>query len=493
MLKFFNTLSKKQEEFKPLAEGKVKMYVCGPTVYDKAHLGHARCYITWDVLYRYLKFKGFDVTYCRNITDVDDKILKKADDAGVLPEVVTKEFYQSFINSMNALNVLKPDIEPRATKTLGEMIAITKKLIENGFAYPVDGDVYFEVGKYKDYGKLSGQPIDDLMAGARVEADNKKKSPLDFALWKKDEKHGISSPWGLGRPGWHIECSAMSKKHLGETIDIHAGGADLQFPHHENERAQSECANGCKFVNYWLHNGFVTINKEKMSKSLGNFLTIDDVLKSYNSNAIRFFILTNHYRMPVEFNDEALSAANNGAKRLINSVKDWSLEDLRQEIKAENFDTEALNAFVEAMDDDMNTSKALAVLFSLVDKLKKTAAEIVSSVQSSSNSDSTSKNEASKFAATIVFLGEVLGFDFSLKDKPSLSDEDLKAKILPLYNEFGFENSTGPKVLLDKLIEDRNAARANKDWAKSDLIRDKLLAVGILLKDSKEGTSWEIK
>ncbi len=493
MLKFFNTLSKKQEEFKPLAEGKVKMYVCGPTVYDKAHLGHARCYITWDVLYRYLKFKGYDVTYCRNVTDIDDKILKKADSKGVLPEVVTKEFYQSFIDSMNALNVLKPDIEPRATKTIGEMIAITKKLIDNGFAYPVDGDVYFEVGKYKHYGELSGQPIDDLMAGARVEADNKKKSPLDFALWKKDEKHGLQSPWGLGRPGWHIECSAMSKKHLGETIDIHAGGADLQFPHHENERTQSECANGCQFVKYWLHNGFVTINKEKMSKSLGNFLTIDDVLKSYNSNAIRFFILTNHYRMPVEFNDEALNAANNGAKRLINSVKDWSLEALRQDIKAENFDTEALNAFIEAMDDDMNTSKALAVLFSLVDKLKKASTEGVSTGSNSASSSPAYNKEASKFAATIVFLGEVLGFDFTLKDKPSLSDEDLKAKILPLYGEFNFAESVEPKALLDKLIEDRNAARTNKDWAKSDLIRDKLLAVGILLKDSKEGTTWEIK
>ena len=498
MLKFFNTLSKKQEEFKPLNEGKVKMYVCGPTVYDKAHLGHARCYITWDVLYRYLKFKGFDVTYCRNVTDIDDKILKKADDRGVLPEVITKEFYQSFINSMDALNVLKPDIEPRATKTIGEMIAMAKKLVDEGFAYPVDGDVYFEVGKYKHYGELSGQPIDDLMAGARVEADNKKKSPLDFALWKKDEKHGLKSPWGIGRPGWHIECSAMSKKHLGETIDIHAGGADLQFPHHENERAQSECANGCDFVKYWLHNGFVTINKEKMSKSLDNFLTIDDVLKSYNSNAIRFFILTNHYRMPVEFNDEALNAANGGAKRFINSVKEYSLEALRKEINAENFDLEAINSFVEAMDDGLNTSKALAVLFSLVDKLKKAAAERISNVSESASTGAASiltenKDSIITIAATIVFLGEVLGFDFNLKDKPLLSDEELRTKISSLYKEFGFEDSTLPKALLDKLIDDRNLARANKDWAKSDLIRDKLLTAGILLKDSKEGTTWEVK
>jgi len=477
MLRLFNTLSKNVEEFRPLNEGAVKMYVCGPTVYDRAHLGHARCYITWDVLYRYLKFLNYDVTYCRNVTDIDDKILKKADDNGVLPEDIAKEFYKSFINSMDALNVLKPDIEPRATKTIGEMIAMVKKLEADGYAYAVDGDVYFEVSKYKKYGELSKQPIDDLLAGARVEADDKKRSPLDFALWKKDEKHGFKSPWGTGRPGWHIECSAMSKKHLGASIDIHAGGADLQFPHHENERAQSECANGCTFVKYWLHNGFVTINKEKMSKSLGNFLTIDDVLKRYNSNAIRFFILTNHYRMPVEFNDEALNSANSGAKRLINSVKDYSDKG--------SYDNEAVNAFKEAMDDDLNTSKALAVLFSLVDSLKKTAV--------SGNSDDTEI-----LASTIIKLGGVLGFDFSLKDKPVLTDDELKQKISPLYDEFGFEKSMAPKALLDKLLEDRNAARTQKDWAKSDLIRDKLLSVGILVKDGKAGADktagsfWEI-
>ncbi len=473
MLKLFNTLSKKSEEFKPLSGNTVKMYVCGPTVYDKAHLGHARCYITWDVLYRYLKFSGYDVTYCRNVTDIDDKILKKADTMGVLPEVVTKEFYESFINSMNGLNVLKPDIEPRATKTIGEMIAMAKSLVEKDFAYPVDGDVYFEVDKFKGYGRLSGQPIDDLMSGARVETDSKKRSPLDFALWKKDEKHGFKSPWGIGRPGWHIECSAMSKKHLGETIDIHAGGADLQFPHHENERAQSECANGKEFVKYWLHNGFVTINKEKMSKSLGNFLTIDDVLKTYNSNAIRFFILTNHYRMPVEFNDEALNAANNGAKRLINSVKDYSCKV----DKDTEFDTESIFAFKEAMDDDLNTSKALAVLFSLVDKIKKAGDDKIS---------------GQKYASTLVYLGEVLGFNFSLKDKLQLNETELKEKISSLYDEFNYNNSLPPNKLLDKLLEERKTARTNKDWAKSDLIRDKLASVGILVKDTKDGSAWEI-
>lgn len=468
MLKFHNSLSNKLEEFIPLEENKVKMYVCGPTVYDKAHLGHARCYITWDVLYRYLKFLGYNATYCRNITDVDDKILKKADMQGVEPDVITKEFYESFENSMKGLNCLKPDVEPRATKTIGEMIAMVKKLIEKGFAYEADGDVYFSVEKYKKYGQLSKQPLDDLMAGARVEADEKKKSPLDFALWKKDEKHGYKSPWGLGRPGWHIECSAMSKKFLGDSIDIHAGGADLTFPHHENELAQSECANGCEFVKYWLHNGFVTINKEKMSKSLNNFLTIDDLLKKYDSNAIRFFILTNHYRMPVEFNDEALNSASAGAKRLINAASGYE--------KTSDIDNEAKDAFIEAMNDDLNTSKALAVLFSLSDKIKKSA----------------NKDDAQKYACTLITLGEVLGFDF-FRARKEVSDEELRVMLEPLYKTFEIESSLEPRAALDKIISIRKAARDNKDWAKSDLIRDELDGAGIMLKDSKEGTTWQMK
>ena len=454
MLKLHNTYTNKIEEFIPLEGNKVKMYVCGPTVYDKAHLGHARCYITWDVLYRYLKFSGFDVTYARNVTDIDDKILKKADDNNVKPEAIAKEFYNSYIDSMKNLNVLKPDIEPFATKTLSEMINMVKELIDKGFAYAADGDVYFEVSKFKDYGKLSKQPIDDLMAGARVETDSKKKSPLDFALWK------IKCPWGKGRPGWHIECSAMIRKHLGKTIDIHAGGADLQFPHHENEIAQSECANGVKFANYWLHNGFVTINKEKMSKSLNNFLTIDDVLKEYNSNTIRFFILTNHYRMPVEFNKEALDSAKAGSIRLINSVAGIK--------KTDNLDDSSIEEFKCAMDDDLNTSKALAVLFSLSDKFKKT-------------------NDI-KYANTLITLGEVLGFDFSKKE---LSEKELKEKIMPLYKMFGFDKNCLPELVLGEILAQRDEARKNKDWQKSDLIRDELIKYGITVKDSKDGSIWE--
>lgn len=462
MLKIYNTLSNQIEEFKPTEENKVKMYVCGPTVYDHAHLGHARCYITWDTLYRYLKFKGYNVTYCRNVTDVDDKILKKSDAEGVEPSVITDRYYKSFINSMNGLNVLKPDVEPRATKTLGEMIAMVKKLEADGFAYAVDGDVYFRVEKYAKYGELSSQPIKDLLNGARVEANDKKESPLDFALWKKDEKFGYKSPWGVGRPGWHIECSAMSKKHLGSTIDIHAGGADLAFPHHENERAQSECANGCQFSKYWMHNGFVTINKEKMSKSLNNFLTIDDVLKTYDTNAIRLFILTNHYRMPVEFNDVALSGAASGAKRLINSIAGIEIGN--------EYDSEAIKAFEEAMDEDLNTSKALAILFGLAEKVR--------------------KNENKQICAnTLSCLGSVLGFDFSLSQKEVSADE-LKAIVEPLYAEFNIDTSV--ENVIDEIIKIRKEARDNKDWAKSDEIRDKLLTHKIQLKDTKEGTTWQI-
>ena len=464
MLKIYNTLTNQLEEFEPIQNNAVKMYVCGPTVYDNAHLGHARCYITWDTLYRYLKFKGYDVTYCRNVTDVDDKILKKADEQGVDPSVVTDKYYKSFVNSMNNLNCLKPDVEPRATKTIGEMIAMVKKLEQNGFAYAVDGDVYFRVEKYKKYGELSSQPIKDLLNGARVEANDKKESPLDFALWKKDELHGYNSPWGKGRPGWHIECSAMNKKYLGDTIDIHAGGADLAFPHHENERAQSECANGCQFAKYWMHNGFVTINKEKMSKSLNNFLTIDDVLKKYDTNAIRLFILTNHYRMPVEFNDVALSSAQSGAKRLINSTVGYEIKD--------EYDKEALIVFENAMDEDLNTSKALAVLFGLVDKIK--------------------KGENSQIMAnTLVYLGSVLGFDFSLANK-EVTDEELAEIVKPLYDEFELDKNLSPKEVIQKIIDIRKIARDNKDWAKSDEIRDILLKFNIQLKDSKEGTTWQI-
>lgn len=457
-MKLHNSFTNQIEDFKPVEENKVKMYVCGPTVYDFAHLGHARCYITWDVLYRYLKFKGYDVTYCRNVTDVDDKILKKAKKENKTPEEVSQYWYKQFENSMKALNTLKPDIEPFATKTLGEMIGMVKDLINKGFAYEIDGDVYFRVKKFPEYGSLSKQPIDQLESGARIEVGDKKEDPLDFALWKKDEKFGYKSPWGVGRPGWHIECSAMSRKYLGKTIDIHAGGADLIFPHHENEIAQSECANGCKFVNYWLHNGFVTINKEKMSKSLGNFLTIDDLLKKYDANTIRFFILTNHYRMPVEFSDESLASASAGVKRMLNAK--------RANID-ENFDitkTDAYKEFVEAMDDDLNTSKALAVLFDLANRAN--------------------KDEKDAFA-TLFTLASALGFSF---EKASLSEEEVNEVVKRISEKLG-ENFAS----MDELLAYRKKAREEKNWEVADKIRTAFDAENIILKDTKDGTTWEVK
>lgn len=464
MLKLYNSYTQKTEEFIPTECNKVKMYVCGPTVYDNAHLGHARCYITWDILYRYLKFKSYDITYCRNVTDVDDKILRKAQTEGVSPDEIAKRYYEAFTESMEKLNNLPPDIEPFATKTLGEMIAINKQLIEKGFAYESNGDVYFRVKSFDKYGALSKQPLDALEAGARVEESDIKENPMDFALWKKDEKFGYKSPWGIGRPGWHIECSAMARKYLGKTIDIHAGGADLIFPHHENEIAQSECANGQQFAKYWLHNGFVTINKEKMSKSLGNFLTIDKVLENYDANTIRFFILTNHYRMPVEFSDESLAGAQAGVKRLYNAINEARrIAKIDENLDISVFDE--YKEFVEAMDDDMNTSKALAVLFDLANK--------------------TNKEQTSQNLTILTRLSAVLGFNF---EKIEISEDELKEKVNLISKELGsnFKN-------MEEILVYRKSARENKNWDIADKIRTAFDKAGVILKDSKEGTIWELK
>ncbi len=479
-MKLHNTYSNEVEEFRPVNEKKVNMYVCGPTVYDYPHLGHARCYITWDMLYRYLKFSGYDVTYCRNITDVDDKILKKAKEENTTAEIISKRYYEIFAESMKKLNVLKPDIEPFATKTIGEMISIIKDLIKNGYAYEVQGDVYFRVKKYKEYGRLSKQPIEDLIAGARVETSSLKEDVLDFALWKKDEEFGYPSPWSKGRPGWHIECSAMSRKYLGKTIDIHAGGADLIFPHHENEIAQSECANGCKFVNYWLHNGFVTINKEKMSKSLKNFVTIDDMLAEYDANTIRLFILTNHYRMPVEFSAVALDGAKAGWRRIQTAVNQ-AVKYIGNEKLPEITDTEEVKLFKEAMDNDLNTSKALAVIFDAVTNANKSVLD---------------KNieNAKKYAAILIKLTDVLGFKIG-KDK--LSENELQNRLLSIIDDMDFLTAEDKKYagysLMDKIIEYRNNARKEKNWQLADKVRNLLDRISIILKDTKEITVWEEK
>lgn len=480
MLKVFNSYSGTVEEFKPISENQVLMYVCGPTVYDCPHLGHARCYITWDVVYRYLKFLGYNVKYCRNVTDVDDKILAKAKFEKTTQEEVAKKYYDIFSQSMNDLNVLKPDIEPFATKNIGEMIAIVKTLIDKGFAYESDGDVYFRVKKFEKYGNLSKQPIDDLESGARVEASDKKEDVLDFALWKKDEVDGYKSPWGLGRPGWHIECSAMAKKHLAEQIDIHAGGADLVFPHHENEIAQSECANGVQFVKYWLHNGFVTINKEKMSKSLKNFVTIGDLLDNYDANTIRFFILTNHYRMPVEFNNLALSSAQEGFKRLNNSINDV-VAFVGVDNISKNLEIEEVEQFKNAMGNDFNTSVALSVLFDIAKKANKAK-------------DDNDKESAIKYISALVELSSVLGF---VPERNKLSEGELGLRLNSVAPDMTFlsteDKSLTPYKLIEKIIEIRNNARKDKNWEVADKIRNLLDAINIVLKDTKDGTNWEEK
>ena len=475
MLNLHNTLSNQTEEFKPINGNAVTMYVCGPTVYDYPHLGHARCYITWDVLYRYLKFLGYDVKYCRNVTDVDDKILAKAHHEQKTPEEISTRYYQIFSDAMQALNNLKPDFEPRATKTIGEMIALVKLLISKGYAYESDGDVYFRVKNFKEYGKLSKQPIDDLEAGARVETSSKKEDALDFALWKKDEENGYKSPWGIGRPGWHIECSAMSKKYLGEQIDIHAGGADLIFPHHENEIAQSECASGKKFVNYWLHNGFVTINKEKMSKSLKNFVTINALLEHYDADTIRFFILTNHYRMPVEFNDEALNSAKAGFKRLQNALDEVSSFAGVDKITADE-QSEDVEKFKTAMNNDLNTSVALAVLFDLATKANSAKAQ-------------NDKDLAGKYVGTLKMLMQTLGFTCK---KSQMSEEELDKRVATIQSELDFIDVNGLKgyELLDKVIEVRAKARAEKNWDLADKIRNTFDKIGIIFKDGKDKTVW---
>ncbi len=499
-MKIFDTQSQKLKEFLPLDDDKVKMYVCGPTVYDSPHLGHARCYITWDVVYKYLKFRGYEVTYVRNITDVDDKIINKAKKLNTTTDEIAKQYYAEFEKAMEELNVAKPDIEPKATENINEMIDIIKILEEKGFAYAADGDVYFDVTRYNKYGRLSNQNIEDLKAGARVESSDIKKNPVDFAMWKavKNENEiGWDSPWGRGRPGWHIECSAMAKKYLGEIIDIHAGGYDLVFPHHENEKAQSEAAFGKEFVKYWMHNGFVRIDQEKMSKSLGNFITIQDILDKYDVNTIRFFILTNHYRMPVEFNDEALISAKNGFKRLKNAYEDVKnqfgeekieeaqnvLNVLFEEISKtgnipfhkvdelkyaekkipendiSNYVT-FIKTFIEYMDDDFNTPKALSILFEIANWAQKTR-------QSEHSENSTF------CVALLLKLSEILGFNIKKDEK---AGDEINSQ------------------LMDIIIDIRQMAREEKNWAMSDKIRDRLAEIKITLKDQKDKkTTWTIQ
>ena len=458
MLKVYNDLSNRKEDFIPLEPGRVRMYVCGMTVYDLCHLGHARVMVVFDVIYRYLKALGYEVTYIRNITDIDDKIINRANENGEPFNALTERYIAEMHEDTRALGVLQPDDEPRATAHIGEIIDMIRRLIDNGHAYQVEnGDVYYSVGSFKGYGKLSGKSVEDLRAGARVDVDEQKREPLDFALWKsaKPGEPAWKSPWGEGRPGWHIECSAMSTCCLGDTFDIHGGGADLTFPHHENEIAQSEGATGKPFVRYWLHNGFVRINDEKMSKSLGNFFTVREILKRFQAEEIRYFILTSHYRSPLNYDEEHLVNARGALTRLYTAMR--GLPDATSAGAVDYAER-----FNKSMDDDFNTPEALAVLFELVREINRVRQK--------------DETRAGALAVELRRLGGVLGI---LQDNPEAYLRGAAGDTPALDDE-----------AVETLIQARMDARKNKDWAEADRIRDELKEFGVVLEDGPQGTSW---
>jgi len=484
-MKVFNTLTNRLEEFEPLNDKKVGIYACGVTVYDLCHIGHARSAVVFDVIVRYLRYRGFDVKFVRNFTDIDDKIINRANKEGVTWNEIAERYTEEYYKDMDRLGIARADIEPKATDHIAEMIKIVKALIERGYAYTVDEgeaqSVYFSVEKFPQYGKLSKKKIDELMSGARVDPDERKRSPLDFALWKasKPGEPWWESPWGKGRPGWHIECSAMSLKHIGETLDIHGGGADLIFPHHENEIAQSEAYTGKPFAKYWIHNGFVTIDKEKMSKSLGNVLNIRDLLDIYDAEALRLFLLSSHYRSPIEFAHEYIKEAEATLDRVYSTIwriedfekvepKDKSKSNIQIELNIENLKSE----FEKAMDDDFNTAKALGVIFEFIKELNRFMDK------KPSNKEELSLLSYAK--KTINELGGVLNL---FQREPIQWYRDLlKIKKVEISEEE-----------INRLIEERVMARKNKDWQKADTIRQELLSKGIILEDKPDRTVWKIK
>ena len=460
MIQIYNTLTKQKQEFVPVEPGKVRMYVCGMTVYDLCHLGHARVLVVFDVVVRYLRAQGYEVTYVRNITDIDDKIIARANENQEPMAALTERFIQAMHEDSAALGVLPPDQEPRATTSMDQILEMIQTLVEKGYAYAADnGDVYYDVSRFQGYGKLSGKNPDDLRAGARVEIAEAKDDPLDFVLWKaaKPGEPSWSSPWGEGRPGWHIECSAMSTHCLGNQFDIHGGGMDLQFPHHENEIAQSEGATGCHFVNYWMHNGFVQVDEEKMSKSLGNFFTVREILTRYQPEEIRYFILASHYRSPLNYSDDNLDQARAALTRLYTALRGVAPG-------AAPADGEFQRRFDAAMADDFNTPEALAVLFELARELNR-AREVDGA-------------DAAALSAVLRGLGASLGL--------LQADPEIYLRGQPVTaGDSGLADAE-----IEALIQDRLDARARKDWAQADRVRDQLKAAGIVLEDAAGGTSW---
>ncbi len=489
-LRIFNTLTKKKEEFVPLEENRVRMYVCGVTVYDLCHIGHARSAIVFDVIYRYLKFIGYDVVFVKNFTDIDDKIINRANHEGTRCEEIAERYIREYYEDMDGLGLMRPTYEPRATQYIQEMIKIIERLIEKGFAYVVDGNVYFRVEKFSSYGKLSGKRLDELIAGARVEVEEGKENPLDFALWKmsKPDEPWWDSPWGKGRPGWHIECSAMGLTLLGETFDIHGGGMDLIFPHHENEIAQSEATTGRHFVRYWLHNGFVNIRKEKMSKSLGNIVTIKEILSIYHPEVVRSFILSSHYRSPIDYTPEAMEEHAKSLERFYSTMKvvNSLIEEQPEEEHCNSFTEEAREAseklsmlvekFRAAMDDDFNTAQAIGYIYDAVRSLNRWI--------NASSFRLTDKVHAilRMGRENIRKVGNVLGL-FILD--PEVYLEDLKNREL---KRRGLSREE-----IERLIEERMRARKARQFDKADRIREDLLNKGVILEDTPKGTIWRIK
>lgn len=463
-MKLYNTLTRKKEEFIPLEEGKVKMYVCGPTVYNYIHIGNARPFIMFDTLRRYLQYKGYDVTFVQNFTDVDDKIIKRGHEEGISPEEVANKYIDEYFVDADGLGIKRADVHPRVTDNIQQIIDFVKDLEDKGYAYEVNGDVYFDTKKFEGYGKLSKQNQDELEAGARIEVNDQKKHPMDFVLWKskKEGEPGWNSPWGEGRPGWHIECSVMSNRYLGESIDIHGGGQDLAFPHHENEIAQSEARSGKTFSNYWIHNGYININNEKMSKSKGNFFTVRDISKQYDLEIVRFFMLSAHYRNPVNFSDEMLNQAKAGLERLYNAKEklEFTISNLlessiRDEEKGLINELESYKTkFINAMEDDLNTADAVSAIF-----------------------------ELSKFINTNV--NETSSLEFA---KMCLDKFNELTGVLNIVNK---KNDDILDKDIEELIQKRADAKKNRDFKLADDIRQELLDKGIVLEDTRQGTKWK--
>ncbi|ACA87387.1 cysteine--tRNA ligase [Shewanella woodyi] len=459
MLKLYNSLTRQKEEFKPLQPGKVGMYVCGITIYDLCHIGHGRTFVAFDMIVRYLRYSGYDVNFLRNITDVDDKIIKRAAENKESCDSLTERLIGEMHKDFDSLNMKRPDFEPRATLHMAEIIEMVEKLIEKEHAYvSSNGDVLFSVSSFPEYGRLSGQNLEQLQAGARVEVEDSKRDPMDFVLWKmsKPGEPTWESPWGPGRPGWHIECSAMNSKHLGQHFDIHGGGSDLQFPHHENEIAQSCCAHNTPYVNYWMHTGMVMVDKEKMSKSLNNFFTIRDVLAHYDAATIRYFLLSGHYRSQLNYSEDNLKQAKSALARLYTALKDLDLTV--EPAAAENF----VSKFKQAMDDDFNTPEAYSVLFDMVREVNRLKV--------------TDLAQASALAVRLKELAGVLG----------ILEQDVDSF-------FKGESNDAEVAEVEALIAERNRARAEKDWPAADIARDGLNALGVILEDGPEGTTWRKK